>query len=401
MLEELFYIHKKTVDGVPLTFKRYLYEKIDWDSSPLCVTGARGVGKTTMLIQYYHEKYGDVEKCLYVSADNIEVSALGLFKVAKEYFKYGGEALIIDEVHKYPLWQTELKNIMDTFKNKKIFFSGSSAMELKESKADLSRRVVYYHLKGLSFREYLKLKENINLPSFTLEEIVRDHLKISQKIAGHEPILKHFKRYLSGGYYPFFVEGEHVYFSKVLNIIEKILYEDVAAAGNIKKSNMVLLKKILWLIATSVPFSANIEKMSRDLGLSKEYVYAYLEYLDLAELTHSLRGGGKGYRLIRKPEKIFMENPNLLYAINSHLMAESEQGAVRETFFVNQLKDILKITLSDRGDFTVSDKYIFEIGGKNKNFDQIQGLKNSYVAADRIEIGHGNKIPLYLFGFLY
>jgi len=401
MLEELFYIHKKTVEGIPTAFRRYLYDNIEWDSPHICITGGRGVGKTTMLLQHYREKYDDVEKCLYVSADNVDVSAIGLFNTAKEYFKYGGEALIIDEIHKYPSWQVELKNIIDTYRNKKILISGSSALELKEGKADLSRRVVYYKLNGMSIREYLILKEKLDFPRFSIAELLRNHMKVAQDISARGPILKYFKNYLMGGYYPFFVEGERVYLSKVLNIIEKVLYEDIAIMGSIKKSNIIVLKKILWLIATSAPFYVNIDKMSRELNISKEYIYAYLEYLDSAGLTHSLRTEDKGYKFVRKPEKIFMENTNLLYAINNSLLSESGQGVVRETFFVNQLKDSARITLSKVGDFRVADRYIFEIGGKGKSLLQITGMRDAYIAADRIEIGHNSRIPLYLFGFLY
>jgi len=401
MLEELFFIHKQTVEDTPLDFKRYLYDQIDWKAQAVCVMGPRGVGKTTLLLQHYHEAYQTVEKCLYVSADNVEVSALGLFQVAKEYFQYGGDALIIDEIHKYPKWQGELKSILDTFKKKRVFVSGSSSLALQEGKVDLSRRLVYYGLKGLSFREYLTLKEKIALPSVSLDEVISRHVTLAEKIASGAPVLKYFKQYLAAGYYPFFLEGEATYYAKLLNIIEKALYEDVAAMGNLKRSNILVLKKMLWLVASSGSFTVNIEKMSRELTLSKEYVYSYLEYLEGSGLISCLRPGGKGYASARKPEKIYIQDPNLLGVLNHQLMSERDQGALRETFFVNQLKDLLKITASDKGDFLVNDKYTIEIGGKDKNFDQVKEVKDAYVAADRIEIGAGKKIPLYLFGMLY
>lgn len=401
MLEELFFIHKKTVEDVPLDFKRYLYGRIDWDARAVCVAGPRGVGKTTLLLQRYHEIYHDVEKCLYVSADNVEVASAGLFQTAKEYFQYGGEALIIDEIHKYPLWQDELKSILDTFKKKKVLVAGSSSLALQEGKVDLSRRLVYYSLKGLSFREYLMLREKIVLPSVALQEIFAGHVALAGKVFSGVPILKYFRQYLATGYYPFFLEGEAPYYSKLLNIIEKALYEDVAVTGNLKRSNVLFLKKILWLIASAGSFAVNIEKMSRDLGLSKEYVYAYLEYLEGAGLIYCLRPGGKGYALARKPQKVYIHDPNLLGVLHHLLMSERDQGALRETFFVNQVKDIVKVTASSVGDFLLSDKYVIEIGGKDKNFDQIKGIREAYVAADRIEIGAGKKIPLYLFGMLY
>ena len=401
MLEDLFFIHKKTIEDTPLNFRRYLYDDIDWKSKAVCVMGPRGVGKTTLLIQHYYEVYNNMEECLYISADNVEVAAVGLFKIAKEYFQYGGKALIIDEIHKYPQWASELKSILDTFKKKKIFISGSSSLALQASKVDLSRRVVYYSLKGLSFREYLILKKDIEVLPISFEDILSQHVALAENISSEISILKYFKKYLSSGYYPFFMEGESTYHAKLLNIIEKALYEDVAVLGNLRRSKILILKKILWLIATSGSFTVNIEKMSRELKLSKEYVYSYLSYLEGAGLISCLRPRGKGYMLARKPDKIFIRDPNLLVVLYHQLMSERDQGALRETFFVNQLKDLFKITASDKGDFLLNDKYTVEIGGKDKKFDQIKGLKNAYIAADRMEIGSGNKIPLYLFGMLY
>lgn len=401
MLEELFFTHQKTVEDTPLDFKRYLYHQIDWKAQAVCVMGSRGVGKTTLLLQHYHEVYRNVEKCLYISADNVEVAAFGLFQIAKEYFQYGGDAIIVDEVHKYPQWQNEIKSILDTFKKNKIFISGSSSLALSEGKVDLSRRLVYYSLKGLSFREYLLLKEKVTVPSASLENIFSHHVALAGKVSSGVPVLKHFKQYLSMGYYPFFMEGETTYYAKLLNIIEKVIYEDVAAMGNLKRSNILILKKMLWLIATAGSFMVNIEKMSRELTLSKEYVYSYLEYLEGAGLISCLRPGGKGYALARKPQKVYIHDPNLLGVLHHQLMSERDQGALRETFFVNQLKDFFKVTASDKGDFLLNDKYTIEIGGKDKGFDQVRGIKDAFVAADRIEIGVGKKIPLYLFGMLY
>ena len=401
MLEELFYIHQKAVEDTPVDYKRYLYADIDWKAASICVMGPRGVGKTTLLLQHYREKYNDVEKCLYIAADNVEVSAGGLFRTAKEYFQYGGEALIIDEIHKYPLWQAELKSILDTFKSKKVLVSGSSSLALQNSKVDLSRRLAYYSMRGLSFREYLALKEKISLPVVSLQDVLTNHVHLAQKIVNGKPILKYFRQYLSMGYYPFFLEGEATFVSKLLSIIEKVLYEDVAIMGDIKKSKIAVLKKMLWLIASASPFIVNIDKISRDLGISKDYVYAYFEYLEGAGLIYCLRPGGKGFALARKPQKAFINDPNLLSVLHNQLKSEDGQGSLRETFFLNQLKDLVKITASDKGDFLINDKYVFEVGGKGKTFKQVKDVGNAYVVADRMEIGAGNKIPLYLFGMLY
>lgn len=401
MLEKPFAIHNSAVKNIPRAFKRYLYGRIDWKSDAICVTGARGVGKTTMLLQYYHEHYGDVEKCLYISADNMEAAGAGLFNLASEYFTLGGKALIIDEIHKYPDWQVELKNIVDTFRGKKLLVSGSSSLNLKKGKADLSRRFAYYDLKGLSFREYLELKEGKVFPALKLNEVLRGHMKHAQKISGQITVLKDFRSYLSGGYYPFFTESGAAYPLKVLNIIEKTLYEDVAIIGNVKPVHITAIKKILRLIAGASAFTPNIDKLSRELGISKEYVYHYLEYLEQAGIITALYCEGKGYKLLRKPAKLFLENTNLLAAINGSLKLDDELGAARETFFVNQLSCSERVTVAEKGDFTVNNSLIFEIGGKGKTTEQIRGIKNSYLALDKIEIGVGGKIPLYLFGFLY
>jgi predicted AAA+ superfamily ATPase len=331
----------------------------------------------------------------------VVVSSLGLFKIASEYFKMGGEAIMIDEIHKFPGWGLELKSIIDTFKEKRVLVSGSSSIDLKHGKADLSRRVVYYNLQELSFREYLELQENISLPVVTLEELLERHVKISTEVTKGIAILKHFNTYLASGAYPFIAEGESTYFSKLLNTIEKVIYEDVAIAGDIKQSNIPVLKKMLWIIASSVPFLVNIHRMSRELGISKEYVYHYIEYLDRAGMILPIPSEGKGYRLARKPSKILMANTNLLFAINSSMMSESERGSVRETFFASQFRGDFKAVLSDQGDFKVNERYTFEIGGAGKNSAQIRGVKDSYIAADGIETGFANKIPLYLFGLLY
>ncbi|MCG2725654.1 MAG: AAA family ATPase [Elusimicrobia bacterium] len=402
MLEEIYSLHNYVVSNIPQQFNRYLYKKINWNLNAICVTGARGVGKTTLLLQHYKERWNDVEKCLYISADNIDVAHYGLFNIAKEYFKYGGEALIIDEVHKYLPWGTELKNIIDTFKNKKLFISGSSAISLKKGKADLSRRMVYYNLEGLSFREYLILKYKKQFPVLKLEDIIDKHVHWANKISAEIPALKYFKQYLEKGYFPFFQEGENEYISRLKNIIEKVIYEDIAAIYGIRKTSIYIIKKFLWLIATSASFTVNIEKMSRELGISKEYVYNFIDYLENANLVGAIFSGDKGYRLIRKPAKLYIENTNLLKAITGHLNLKNDIGNAREIFFVNQLKDAgHSISSAATGDFLVNGKTVFEIGGKNKKNTQIKNVKNAFVASDNLEIGFGNKIPLYLFGFMY
>lgn len=401
MLEELYSIHGNVVRNTPLKTRRYIFNEINWTSSALCLTGARGTGKTTLLLQYYHEKYNNVEKCLYISADNINVISKGLFNVAQRYFMFGGQALIIDEIHKYPEWSLELKNILDTYKDKKILVSGSSSLNLKKGKFDISRRMSYYDLRGLSFREYLNFEKGLTFSAYSFEEIIKNHVKIAASITAQIPVMKHFLDYLRHGYYPYFLEGKGEYLQKVGNVIEKTLFEDIVSSYNVTQPKLAILKKILWLLANTNPFVPNVDKMSRELKTSREYVYLYLEYLEMAGLIINLRPAAKGYKLIRKPGKIYLENTNLLNAITGSIKIEGETGVVRETFFVNQVYKDYKITVSDRADFCIENRFIFEIGGKSKGAGQIAGEKNACLAVSDIEIGSGNRIPLYLFGFLY
>lgn len=399
MLESLFEYHSKVIQNLP-KYKRYLYSKINWKSKGICITGARGTGKTTLLLQYMLEKYKSVEECLYVCADNIEVIDIGLLTLAKEYFKYGGKALIIDEVHKYQNWQQEIKNILDIYKDKQILISGSSSIKLQHSKYDLSRRITYYQLSGLSFREYLVLENKINLKPFNFKDILKNHTQISQELIKNVTVLKEFRNYLKYGYYPFYLDNTQDYHLRLSNVIEKVLFEDIFSSYNIKISSITYLKKILYLLATSNPFILNISKLSSDLGISKEYIYIFIEYLTLSKLINSVTADAIGYVLIRKPQKIYLDNTNILCSIDSNSFKKNI-GTIREIFFVNQLLCNNKLNSSKLGDFIIDNKYTIEVGGQNKTFKQIKDTPNSYLAVDNIEIGIGNKIPLYLFGLLY
>jgi len=399
MLENLIAMHQEVMNTTPST-RRYLYEKIHWNSKALCILGDRGVGKTTLLCQHLLERYKTPDRALYLSADHIHVVSYGLFNIAKLFFDYGGEALYIDEVHKYPQWSTEIKNIVDIYKKCQVIFSGSSSLDLNQSKADLSRRVVYHKLRGLSFREYLLLTAQIQLPSYTLLDLLHHHVAIASELSSI-PILKHFKNYLTYGYYPFFLEGLEDYSAKLYNVIEKVLFEDVATVYNLKQTTLPILKKILWLVATSNGLIPNIDKISKNLGVSREMIYNCLEYLHSSGLVNILFFSGKGNALLRKPGKIYINNTNLLNVIYGSLKLDSEIGGIRETFFVNQLSCIHKTSLHDKGDFLVEDQWVFEVGGRGKNNEQIKGLNKAYLVVDDIKIGVFNKIPLYLFGLLY
>lgn len=400
VLEDLFAIHREVMATTATQVKRYLFDRIRWDNQAICILGDRGVGKTTLMCQRILGQKKSVEQALYLSADNIHVTAQGLFKIAQMYFSYGGESLYIDEVHKYPNWSIELKNIFDTYKKHKVVFSASSSLDLKKSKADLSRRVVYHHLMGLSFREYLLLSQNIVVPVLSLGEILKNHMGIAENLKPFN-ILKMFKDYLSYGYYPFFLEGVEDYLSKLNNVIEKVIFEDIAVVYKLRQTTLPVLKKILWLVATTDGLIPNIDNISSSIGTSREVIYSCLDYLGQAGLLSNLYPSGRGMKLIRKPGKIYLNNTNLLNAINGTLKRNELSGVIRETFFANQLAPLHQLNLHSSADFIIDDQWIIEVGGPNKNFSQIKNLKESYLAVDGIEVGYKNKIPLYLFGFLY
>lgn len=400
MLEELIAIHREVLSCITNSFERYLYDKINWDAQAICIFGDRGVGKTTLMCQRLLEKYKTVERALYISADNINVAAIGLFKIARQYFSDGGEALFIDEVHKYPNWSVEIKNILDTYKKHTIVFSASSSLDLVKSKADLSRRVVYHNLHGLSFREYLNLKHKINIKQHSFEDILHHHVAIAETLESLK-VLKEFREYLSNGYYPFFLEGLDDYLSKVNNVIEKVIFEDIAVVYNLRQTTLPVLKKLLWLVATTDGLIPNIDNISSNIGVSREVIYNCLEYLGNAGLLQNLYALTEGMKLVRKPGKIYLNNTNLLQAINGSLKRDGGVGGVRETFFANQVGAACKINLHPKADFLVDEQYVIEVGGKGKDHTQIKDLQNAYLAVDDTSIGFKNKIPLYLFGFLY
>jgi predicted AAA+ superfamily ATPase len=400
MLQELSAIHNEVMATTNTEPKRYLFKHINWDAKALCIHGDRGVGKTTLLCQHLLEKYKTANQALYLSADNINVTSSGIFNIARDYFNYGGKALFIDEAHKYPNWSIEIKNILDTYRNHKVIFSGSSSIDLQQSKGDLSRRVIYYKLTGLSFREYLKFSENIDSPILTLADVIKNHIEIADQFKSIQ-ILKKFKEYLEHGYYPFFLEGEKDYLLKVNNIIEKVIFEDIAVIYNLKQTTLPILKRLLWLIATTDSFTPNVDSISKNLKVSRDIIYNCLDYLNRSGLTYGIYADAQGMKLARKPGKIYANNTNLLSAINGDLKLASKVGGIRETFFVNQVTIKHKVNLHDSGDFIIDDKFIIEVGGPGKNEHQIKSIKNAYLAIDDITIGFDKKIPLYLFGMLY
>ncbi len=397
-MEELYNEHRILLENTDLEFKRYLMPNIPWQERLLGIQGFRGVGKTTMILQYIKENYEDSDKALYVSLDNIYFSDNKLVDFAKEFVANGGEHLFLDEVHKYENWSVELKNIYDLYKNLKITFTASSLLEILNSQADLSRRAVVFFMQGLSFREYINFSLNTNFKAYSLEQIIENNQKISKEILSKTKIIKHFKKYIASGYYPFFKESEDLYYNKINAVTNMVIEIELPLLRNIEMSKTVKIKQLLYVIAKSSPFKPNISKLAERIGVTRNTLIEYINHLSDTKLINNIYANSKGISLLQKPNKIFLENTNLSFAFAG---ISSDKGNLREIFFLNQLSQNHTVTYPKKGDFFVDDKYLFEIGGKDKTNKQIEGIENAFIAADDIEYGYKNKIPLWLFGFLY
>ena len=401
-LSEFFEIQARLVAVLPQTRRNTFLEKINWDARLLGVIGARGTGKTTLLLQHLTDLSDERERYLYVSADHVQVQAMGLYEIAATFFKLGGQTLFIDEIHKSADWPSVVKSLYDGFPKARIAFSGSSTLALQRGGGDLSRRAVLYSLPGLSFREYLAFSKGFVRPPVDLAKLLQNHTELAMEMAGTGPILRYYKDFLDHGAYPYFMEGVNEYLPRLLNVLEKVLYEDIPSAIGVRVTNIPILKKMLWLIATSQTFVPNIERMSRDLKISKEFVYTYLEALERARLLNGILRAEIGYRMVRKPSKIYLENTNLLQAVAGHAAGGAKPGTIRETFFMQQVKGAgLNLHIPRRGDFLAENRYFFEVGGRSKGGAQITAEKDAYLVKDDIEVGHRDVIPLWLFGFLY
>ena len=401
-LTELWEIQNRLLQYTPMKYKRFLYNRIDFGTRLASIYGARGTGKTTLLLQYLKSASLPQDRFLYLSADNIRVEALGLYDIGRDFFPGGGKLLVVDEIHKSRDWARQIKNLHDSFPDARIIFSGSSALKLQLGKADLSRRAVYYELPTLSLREYVLLASGTDNPSFSLSELLSDHPRLATRIIEQGPVLGHFKSFLDHGAYPFFLEGTDTFHARLANVVEKVLYQDIPSTTGMRYGGIPVLKKILFEIAGSPPFQLNIERLSSDLGVSKPTLYNYLDHLETAGLITGVMPEGSGATLTRKPAKLFLQNTNLLTAVGHELRIEDPLGTVRETFFANQLRNAgHKVRAARRGDFIVDDKHLFEIGGRRKNARQLPGRGDGVVVRDDIEIGSRNTVPLWLFGFLY
>lgn len=411
MLDNLFQLSQQFLKVYNREHKRYFLKDSPFNSRFSLLIGQRGVGKTTAIIQYILSKYDYdlfTKKALYVQADHFIVRKSSLYEIAEEFYQLGGELFCVDEIHKYPNWTMELKSIYDTFPRLKIISSGSSILEITKGTHDLSRRAIVYKMFGLSFREFIELSFNIEFKSYSLDEIISDHQNIVYYIIElledkNEKILPLFNQYLKFGYFPFFLEfnDKSLYHLALEQNIHTTLESDlISIYPSLSGNSIKKISKLFSIIAAQVPYIPDMKKLRTVLELGDERTLKiYLKYLEDAGIIHLLTKKGKGIKQLQKPEKIYLNNTNLIFSITSP--SDVNIGNLRETFFINQLSCNHNVEYSQHGDFQVDKKFIFEVGGKGKDYSQIKNLKNSFLAVDNLEIGIGNKIPLYVFGFLY
>ncbi len=392
---KLDYFERKQAILLSKVDTRYIrmkhYEMLGSNERLLGIVGARGVGKTTLLLQYVKNL---TQKALYISGDDIEFTNTRLYDLVDEFYTLGGRVVVIDEVHQYKNWAMEVKNLYDTFADLTLRISGSSMLNILYEKYDLSRRLVLIGMRGLSFREYFELEKGLSLDALTLEQILHDAPSISKElIFKHEDLYAHFRAYLEHGTYPFYLEGRVHFEEKLFNAIDKIIHEDIPSLNKIDYTHVSIFQKLLFMVASSKkPFSVSMAALCRTFGVSEPTLYTYMEILDRTGIFKSMKKYASN--LSKKPQKLLFSNTAILYAYTHKFALEPDIGTVRETFFVNCFEEIF---YSDIGDFRVGER-IFEVGGKNKDFRQIKDIKESYLAVDTDFSTHPNKIPLWLFG---
>lgn len=397
-VESLLRSMERRIDGAETDYHRPLYGEIDWDDRLVCITGAKGTGKTTMMLQYLKEHPAEIDRALYISLDSLWFANHSPLDVVEWHHNNGGTRLFIDEVHHYRPWQTLVKNIYDEFPKMTIAYSGSSMMRLAAGAGDLSRRQRVYELKGLSFREYLSFEGAGDFAVAGLEEILSSHRAIARDVAAKIPVLRHFANYLECGYYPFYKTARGGYLERLHGIVEQTLERDYPEIEDVTVATIKKAEKMLMILAQSCPQVPNMNKLYAELETDRNQGLKILYALQRAGLLSLVSSKSADLGNLSRPDKIYCDNPNLMYA----LATDVDVGTLRETFFVNQLRAAgHDVRYPPAGDFKVDGKWLFEIGGKGKTFRQIADIKDSFVVNDGVETGIGNKIPFWLFGFLY
>ena len=397
-MDRLFSTYGRLLADTDLSFTRYLYEKINWDNRLIVIKGAKGVGKTTMLLQHILRTFKDKQKALYASLDHIWFANHSVLDLAEYHYTHGGTHLFLDEVHKYKGWQQEIKNIYDAYPQLHVVVTGSSMLKLDESLVgDLSRRYRQYTLEGLSFREYLQLEQVAQLPVLSLETVLHDHFIQASQITSKVKVLQHFEKYIEMGYYPFYREEGDGFADRLQQVIETIVTSEIPSVSNIEYDSVYKAKQLLAVLAETSPYTLNISGLCNTLQASRNNVLKLIDLLDRAAVVRRLYAVDNGMNILTKPEKILFCNTNLMYCLTPNV----EDGTMRETFVTSQVSVAHKLSMPNQGDFVVDGKWLLEVGGKSKGFKQIKGVEDSFVVSDDIEIGHAKKIPLWLFGLLY
>ena len=383
--------YRNILKNADTSYVRNIHSTIPWNDRLIAILGARGVGKTTLVLQHI-KLYEDVDTTLFVYADDLWFSTHSLVTLAEIFYTNGGRVLYIDEIHKYKNWSQEIKNIYDQYPDLKVRYTGSSILDLQKGSHDLSRRVLEFQMHGLSFREYVALRYGADIPIHTLEQVLAN--KIEFPYTDYRPVAL-FKEYLRQGYYPYFKEpGYELRLTKTINAILEV---DIPKFAELSISTSEKLKTLLYIVAQSVPFKPNYSKIARDLDMHRNAISDLMVWLDKADLINILRDDVEGYKLLGKVNKIYLNNPNLAYALSDD---EPNIGNIRETIFLAWLRATHKVTASSVSDFKVG-KYTFEVGGKKKGQHQIKDVEHAYVVKDDIEYGHLNEVPLWAFGLLY
>jgi len=385
----------RTIDTVN---RRYLYDHIAWSNRLIGIKGARGTGKTTILLQRINELGLSPSEAIYLSLDDLYFTTNSLVDVASQFYKRGGKYLFLDEVHKYPQWSIHIKNLYDFHRGLHIVFTGSSIIDISREQGDLSRRVLMYELHGLSYREYLLFTSNGSFPPVTLSDILSKKKSLIDHFPTDFKPLKLFPTYLKNGYYPFSLEDPDHFGIRIQQLIRTIVEYDMADLHDFDIRNAKKMLQLLYILSANVPFKPNLKQLAEKSGIHRNTVINYLHFLEEARLIRLLYPSGFGTDIMQKPEKIYLDNSSLAFALAQQT---PNPGNIRETFFASQLKVGHKVAYPSNGDFIVDNQWLFEVGGAKKTFKQIADLPNSFIAADDLEFGNGNKIPLWLFGMLY
>ncbi|MBO4720012.1 MAG: ATP-binding protein [Prevotella sp.] len=395
----LITIFQRRLAATPMAFFRYLYKIIDWNDTMIGIKGPKGCGKSTLLLQHIKETFKgkDLDKVLYVSLDNLWFSTHDIIDVIDYHYTHGGTHLFIDEIHYYKKWQTLLKNICDDFPGLHVVYTGSSMLQLEKSEGDLSRRLTMYEMRGLSFREFLEYEGIMKISSVTLEQLLSEHVSIAMEISEKAKILEQFKKYLEVGYYPFYKAVHHGYYQRLQNVANQVIEVDYPNVEDITMSTIRKTKKLLMILAERVPQLPKMNELYKELETDRNQGLKMLYALQRGGLLQLLSDDAKSPDNLSRPDKIYINNPTMMYALTPKV----DTGTLRETFFCNQLSQSHEVRYPKAGDFLVDRKYLFEVGGKGKNFDQIKDISNSYLAVDNTEVGYRNRIPLWLFGLLY